>query len=120
MIVVTTEPERKLVRVVMSGLLTVAEVERFSRDEQAAVRAMGLRTGEFLLLVDTIGTQVHTREVTEAFQSLMLDSPLKARRIALVRMGTLAAMQSRRISTVRSYSEVFATAAEAEEWLFEP
>lgn len=118
MIVVSSEPERKLITVVMSGLLSVAEVERFSEEEQAAVHAMGCKTGEFLLLVITIGEQVHTQEVATAFQKLMTDSPLKARRIALVREGSLPKMQSRRISTVRDYSLVFEDVAEAEAWLF--
>ncbi len=42
MITVITEPARKLIRARMGGLLTVKDVESFSRDEQDAARSMGL------------------------------------------------------------------------------
>lgn len=117
MIKVTTDPARKLVRAVMSEMLTVAQVDAFSRDEIAAVRQMGLASGEFDLLIETRGNLVQTQEVMHAFQRLMLESPLKARRIATVRAGALSRMQSRRVSSVRSSVEVFETLDEAEAWL---
>ena len=101
MIQVTAEPERKLVRARMGGLLSIADVERFSADEQEAVRGMGLGSGEYLL-VETLGNVVQTLEVMEAFARLLADSPLKARKIATVRRGALTKMQSRRIGNVRS------------------
>ena len=120
MIVVTAEPERSLVRAIMSEMLTVADVERFSREEQDAVRRMGLGSGEFLLLIETVGNLVQTQAVMDAFQALIIASPLKARRIATVRDGALTRMQTRRISKVRSNAEVFDTLRAAETWLFAP
>lgn len=117
MIEVTTDPARKLVRAVMSEMLTVAQVAAFSRDEIAAVREMGLASGEFDLLIETHGNLVQTQDVMEAFQRLMIESPIKARRIATVRAGALSRIQSRRISKVRSSAEVFETVSEAEAWL---
>ena len=118
MIVVTSEPERRLVRAVMSDMLSVADVARFSREEQAAVRQMGLGSGEFLLLIETVGNVVQTQEVMDAFQALIATSPLKARKIATVRDGALTRMQSRRVSKIRSHAEVFDTLRAAETWLF--
>jgi hypothetical protein len=118
MIDVTFDKSRALVRAVMSGLLTTWDVELFSREEQEAVHQMGLRSGEFLLLVETQDNVVQSQEVVEAFQQLMLHSPLKARRIATVRTGALPAMQTRRIASVRKHAEVFNTVAEARAWLF--
>ncbi len=118
MIEVTFDAPRKLVRAVMDGLLTTSEVEDFSRDEQEGVRAMGLGSGEFLLLVEARGNVVQSQEVVAAFQNLMLHSPLKARRIATVRAGALSTMQTRRIGTVRESAQVFATVEDAEAWLF--
>ena len=120
MIHVSTEPDRKLVRATMDGLLTIADVQQFSVDEQDAVREMGLASGEFDLLVITLGSVVQTQEVMDAFADLMAKSPLKARKIATVRHGALTKMQSRRIGTVRSNYEVFGTEAEADAWLKEP
>ena len=120
MIIVTADPKRKMVRAVMKGLLTVDEVAQFSREEQAAVQGMGLESGEFVLLIETLGSQIQTQEVMDAFRKLLVGSSCKAARIATVRTGVLNQMQSRRVSQARTDAEVFATVAEAEEWLFAP
>jgi hypothetical protein len=118
MIIVETDPGRKLVRATMSGLLSLAEVKIFGEEEQKAVRSMGLASGEFFLLVDAIGETVQTQEVALAFGELVSNSALKAERIAIVRSGVLASMQSRRIAGSRSNYEVFGSVADAEAWLF--
>lgn len=119
MITVRAEPLHKRVRATMGGMLTVADVETFSREEQAAVRAMGLGSGEFDLLIETEGNLVQTQVVMQALGALIAESPLKARRIATVRDGVLTRMQSRRLSRERTGAEVFETVAEAEAWLAE-
>ncbi len=119
MIEVSFDPHRKLVRTVMGGLLTTADVERFSREEQRAVEKMGLKSGEFFLLVETRGDMVQSKDVVAAFQNLMLNSPLKAKRIATVRAGALTTLQTRRIASVRDAAQVFETVEEAEAWLFD-
>jgi hypothetical protein len=118
MITVTTEPRRKLIRAKMSGLLSLPEVQAFGEEEQAAVRSMGLQSGEFLLLVETHGETVQTQEVMFAFRELVTNSELKAKRIAIVRTGALAGIQSRRLADARSDYEVFTNTGDAEEWLF--
>lgn len=120
MIIVTFEPQHRRVRARMGGMLSIAEVEQFSLDEQAAVRCMGLGSGEFDLLIETDGSVVQAQEITAAFGRLMLESPLKARRIATVRASALTRIQSRRLQKLRSNTEVFETCAEAEAWLAEP
>jgi hypothetical protein len=120
MIEVFTDPARRLVRARMGGMLSVAEVEAFGREEQDAVRAMGLASGAFDLLIETEGNLVQTQDVMDAFVRLMADSPLKARRIATVRAGVLTRMQSKRVSRLRTGTAVFDTVAEAEAWLAEP
>jgi hypothetical protein len=114
---VTYDKSKRLVRGVMGGLLTLKDVERFSREEQQAVRAMGLGSGEFVLLVETKGEVVQSQPVVEAFQRLMLDSPLKAARIATVRSGALTTLQTRRIASVRESARVFEDVEAAEAWL---
>lgn len=106
-----------MVRAFMRGLLSVEEVEQFSRDEQAAVRSMGLGSGEFVLIIDALGGQIQTQEVMTAFHALLLNTPMKARKVATVRRGTLDRMQSRRISEARATARVFDNLAEAEAWL---
>lgn len=118
-ITVSAEPHRKLIRARMGGILTVQEVMDFSRQEQDAVRAMGLGSGEFVLLVDVAEDAVQTQEVMKAFMDLIQNSTFKARRIASVRKGALNRLQSRRLRDVRSNVEVFDDTASAEAWLFE-
>lgn len=118
MIRVTMDPDRTLVRAEMAGMLTVDEVERFELEKEAAVHAMGLRSGEFLLLVLANGNAVQTQEVMAAFQDLLLHTTVRARRIATVRDGVLTRMQSRRLAKLRPDHEVFNTRDEAERWLF--
>ncbi len=118
MIEVTVEPARKLVRARMGGLLTLDEVKRFSAEEQAAVRGMGLGSGEFLLSVETEGNVMQTQDVVQALQELIQHSPLKAKRIATVRTSALATLQTRRLTTLRNDYEVFDNLVDAEAWLF--
>lgn len=112
MIEVTFDRDKRLVRAVLCGLLTLEDVERFSREEQDAVRKMGLGSREFYLLEETRGDTVQSKEVVEAFQRLMLHSPLKAARIATVRSGVLTTLQTRRIVAVREGAAVFESVAE--------
>ncbi len=118
MIRVTTEPHRRLVRAVMGGMLTIEEVDLFSREEQAAVRQMGLESGAFDLLVETIGNDVQTQEVMNAFQALITGT-FTARRIAIVRGGALVRMQSRRMTMLRPDCAVFEHVDDANDWLSE-
>lgn len=119
MITVTSEPRRRLVRAQMGGLLTIEDVQAFSQEEQRAVRDMGLRSGEFDLLVVTLGNVVQTQEVMQAFAVLMTSTPAKARKIAVVRDGALTRMQSRRVSGARPNYQVFDNVDDADTWLRE-
>lgn len=114
---VTTDPTRNLIIAHIRHMLTVAEVEAFFEREQAAVRRMGLKSGEFDLLVITQGYLVQTQEVMDAFASLIINAPLKSRKMATVRDGALPAIQSRRIAKLHSSGGFFTDRAEAEAWL---
>ena len=116
---VTFDPARRLIRAEMSGMLTVDHVEAFFRAEQEAVRAMGLNSGHFFLLVETKGNFVQSQEVMEVFQRIILNAPMKAKRIAIVRYGALPAMQTRRVSKLREGIQVFDAVEAAEAWLFD-
>ena len=120
MIRVTADPARRRINVVMGDMLTVEEIRAFSDEEQAAARGMGLASGEFDLLIVTIGNHVQTQVAMNEFKRLLMESPLKARRIATVRDGVLTRMQTKRISSVRANAEVFDSIGEAEAWLDAP
>ncbi|WBO22353.1 hypothetical protein [Sphingomonas abietis] len=114
----TIDPHRKLIRTTFSGFLTADEVMEWSRQEQAAVVAMGCGSGGFLLLVDSSGCAIQTQEVIGLFQQLVATSEYKARRIAIMRGSSLTRMQTRRIAGDKDYIGHFETITEAEEWLF--
>jgi hypothetical protein len=111
---------RALVRARMWGFMTPDEVIGFSRQEQQIVADMGCGSGEFLLLIDTDGAVIQSQEVVAGFMELVANSPLKARRIAVVRGSSLTRMQTQRILMIRDNAAIFATMPEAEEWLFAP
>ncbi|WP_076068074.1 hypothetical protein [Sphingomonas montana] len=118
MIEVTTDPSRKLVLAHMEGFLEPADVAKFAQDERAAAESMGLGSGEFLLLVDTANCMIQSQDVVAAFQHLIANASHKARRLAIIRQGSLTRMQTNRIISIRDDAAVFVTRAEAEAWLF--
>lgn len=118
MFTITIDPHRKLIRSKFAGFLTTDEVAEWSRQEQAAVVAMGCGSGEFLLLVDSSGCAIQSQEVIALFQQLVATSEYKARRIAIMRGSSLTRMQTRRVAGDKDYIAHFEGAAEAEEWLF--
>jgi hypothetical protein len=119
MIKVESNRALKLVRVTMSGLLTEDEVRSFGQAKEDAVRDMGLKSGEYLMLIDARGNTVHTQQVMEILADLVTHSRLKAKRIATVREGALTRLQSGRLSKLRDDYRVFDNMGEAESWLFQ-
>jgi hypothetical protein len=112
------DASRSLVRAKMWGFMDVTEVAEFSRQEQQAVADAGLQSGQFLLLVNTEGAIIQPQEVVAAFADIVANSPLKAKRIAVVRGSSLTRMQTQRILMIRDNAAIFADLSEAEKWLF--
>lgn len=117
MIKVSVEPANKLVHAVLGDMLSVHDVAEFSRLEQAAARSLGVGSGGFVLLIETVGNLVQTQDVMGAFSRIIADSPLKAARIAVVRDGVLTRMQSTRVMKERGDTAVFDNAPDARAWL---
>lgn len=118
MITVTADPARKLVLAHMSGFLSPDEVSAFSRDKDLAVEAMGLRSGEYFLLIDTAEAVIQPQEIVAAFQHLVANSRYKARRIAVARKSSLTRIQTTRILSIREDAAVFDSIEDAQAWLF--
>jgi hypothetical protein len=113
---IVTEPALKLIRADLSGFFTIEEVVAFGKDVQTASAAMGCRSGEHLLYVNTSACALQSQDVVAAFQALITNSPIKARRIALVTGSSLSRMQTRRI-LVRDQAMTFESGSEARAWL---
>ena len=113
---ISVDPMRALVRATLAGFFTVEDVRQFAQAEQAAAESLGCPPGEHRALIDATRSEVHSREVAEAFAHMVSASPLRARRLAVVAINTLHRIQTRRIiSTDRS--AMFATIEEAEAWI---
>jgi len=119
MIKVTSDRSRKLVIAEMSGFLDPADVVQFNADKEAAVSAMGMGSGEYVMLINTEGCVIQSQEVVAAFTRIVLDTRFKSKRLAVVRHDSLTRLQTRRILSVRDDAEIFASVAQAEAWLFD-
>ncbi len=119
MIKVTSDRSRKLVIAEMSGFLDAADVDRFNADKEAAVTAMGLGSGDYVILINTEGCVIQSQEVVAAFTRVVLDTRFKSKKLAVVRHDNLTRLQTRRILSVRDDAEIFASVEEAEAWLFD-
>jgi len=115
MFTIETQAEHKLVRIKLSGMLTLEEVEEFYRQEHDAIRRMGCALGEQIVLVDMTECPIQMQEIVSAFQDTM-DRPDRAWRLAMVTGGSLSRIQARRIAK-RDHVAMFDTAAQAEAWL---
>ena len=112
-----TDEARKLMTVTMAGFLTPEDATSCAVQVQTSAAAMGWRTGEFLLLVDSLESSVQAQPVIEAFQAGIAASSLRARKIAVLSTSSLARMQTKRIVSGK-VAAMFETRADAEEWLF--
>jgi len=113
---ITVDPLRKMLRVETSGLGTVEEVAAFARQREATLDMQGWRSGEFCMLLNTIDNIAQPQDVMQALQNLLYDAPRKPHRLAVVKGGAVAGMQTRRVLTT-DHAAHFATVVEAEEWL---
>ena len=117
MFTITTDQARKLMTVTMVGFLTPEDAASCAAQVQTSAAAAGWRTGEFLLLVDSLESSVQAQPVIEAFQAGIAASSLRARKIAVLSTSSLARMQTKRIVSGK-VAGLFENRAEAEEWLF--
>ena len=114
------KPDRphRIIRIESSGLGTVKEVRTFFEELEAVVTALGWRTGEYVTLLHTVDQVVQPQAVAQTIAELMRSFPIPARKVAIVKGGALAGLQTRRIIDERS--SMFETADEAEKWLSMP
>ena len=113
---IQAEPERKLIRLKISAMLTQEQVRELYRQEHMAILGMRCRLGEQLCIVDLTECPLQLQTVVSAFESQM-GTNAKARKLAMYTGQALARMQARRLLK-RADAAIFQTKAEAETWLF--
>src|SRR3546814_20172976 len=81
---------RSLVRITMSGLFTLADVDGFVRDRREAHAALGCAPNRHLTLNDVTGMKIQHQEVVTAFREMLAAPEYRSRRLAFVAGPTLA------------------------------
>lgn len=108
---------RSLVRITMSGLFTLDDVEGFVRDRAKAHAELRCLPNRHLTLNDVRGMKIQHQEVVAAFQAMLAAPEYRSRRLAFVAGPTLAKSQLMRALSGRD-AQCFADVASAERWLF--
>lgn len=92
------------------------DVETFTRvREEGYAAARGL-SGDHLTFADLRECTVQNQDILALAQGLFLNSPVRAKRVAIVISGVLQRMQARRVK-IRDGMEVFEDPCEARAWL---
>ena len=108
---------RSLVRITMSGLFTLADIEAFLRDREKAHAELGCAPNRHLTLNDLRGMKIQHQEVVTAFRDMLAAPEQRSRRLAFVAGPTLAKSQLMRALSGRD-AQCFEDVASAERWLF--
>lgn len=110
---------RSLVRINMSGLFSLADIEAFLADRAKAHAELRCLPNQHLTLNDVRGMKIQHQEVVAAFQAMLAAPEYRSRRLAFVAGPTLAKSQLMRALSGRD-AQCFEDVASAERWLFAP
>lgn len=108
-----------LIRIVMSGLLTLDDVRDFYETRRRAHDELGLPKNAHLTLNDIRQVKILPQETLAAFCEMLADPDYHSRRLAFVVAPTLVRAQVVRALAGRENARCFADPAAAEAWLLE-
>lgn len=101
----------------ISGFWTLDMIPGYERALAAAIAELGRAPGEYLLCCDVSFAAIQLKEVVSAFQAVMVDPALRARRAAMFSTQVLPRLQSRRVANMHDALGMFDGEAEALTWL---
>lgn len=107
---------RGLVRIKMSGLFTLADVDAFLRAREKAHAALGCGPNQHITLNDLRGMAIQSQEIVAAFRDMLADPAYRSRRLAFVAGPTLARSQLMRALQSRD-ARCFEDPVTAEAWV---
>lgn len=113
---IAIEPLKKLLRVTLTGFLSVDNIGQYVAAKNAALARLGAAPNQHVTLCDVSKCLIQSQDVALEFQKMIGDPRYMSRRIAFVTGSSLARMQVRRLLT-RSGGSCFDTVREAETWL---
>lgn len=114
---IDTDATRNLIAIRMRGFFTLADVARYHAAVVRASDALGGPAARQVMLNDISDMQIQSQDIVAAFQRVMGDPRYLGRRVGFVAVSSLARAQLSRVIGSRT-ARIFATAAEAEAWLF--
>lgn len=112
-----TDASRDLVRVAMTGLFELADVDAFLAARRRAHAGLTCGPDQHVTLNDVRGMKIQPRATVAAFQALLAAPEFPSRRLAFVVAPTLARSQLMR-ALDRRRARCFTDLDEAEAWLF--
>lgn len=112
--------ERRLIKVKLEGLCSLAELEAFSSELRSAILSFPDGGRSMGTLYDFTGASIQTQEVVLAMRQLAEHPLMVHRRVAMHTAGVLARRQAERICEHRSNMRVFDDQEEAVAWLLAP
>lgn len=112
------EPARDLVRIVVSGFFTPADVAKFVHARNAAHAELHCPPNRHVTLSDVRDMKIQPQDAVAAFSKMLAAPEHRSRRLAFVVASTLAQNQLARAAGSRAV-RFFTAEAEAEAWLFE-
>ncbi|CAN5293649.1 hypothetical protein BH11PSE5_BH11PSE5_30160 [soil metagenome] len=114
---VSNDLRQRLITVRLSGFLTLPEVDDFFAEEQRQAQASGYRSNDFLLLVEAEGSVIQSQDIVTSIIEHIARAPLRARRVAVVREGTMTKLQTQRMLANRENASIFGERSDALNWL---
>lgn len=116
---ITVDRPLGLVRIVMRGLFTLADVGTFYEKRRKAHGQLGLPKNEHLTLNDVRALKILPQETLAAFCDMLADPDYHSRRLAFVVGPTLLRGQIQRALAGRENARCFNHVEDAEDWLLE-
>jgi hypothetical protein len=116
---ITADRSNGLVRIVMAGLYTLADVPAFYEARRQAHEALGLPKNAHLTLNDVRELKILPQDTLAAFSDMLADPEHHSRRLAFVVAPTLVRAQVQRALGERREAGCFEDPAEAEAWLLQ-
>lgn len=116
---ISIDHPRGLLTVRMWGFYSEADVTRYHAAVVAASDTLSIAPSRQLMLNDISDMSIQSQEIVAAFKRVMGDPRYAGRRVGFVAISSLARSQLSRVIGSRT-AQIFASAAEAEAWLFDP
>ncbi len=108
---------RGMFETAISGFWTLADVEAFGREANAAAARIAATGRAPVSLCDYTNAAIQSQEVIAAFQRMMDNPTTRSRRVAMYTSGVMARMQATRATANREEVRFFTDRREAERWL---